>query len=86
MSDGHTDGWRRNYQPLVRDVTGRDVNINDAVFIAGREGDFVRGNVVEVDIANSTLVVITKSNSYITIDLPFHKDNRVPVCNKILRE
>ena len=82
LSDGHSDGYYSSRRvPVLKDVAGHDLYLNDPVWFANDNGDFVAGNLIEV--IEDSATVMTRSSSLISIY--FKIKSGIPSCNQILR-
>ena len=86
MSDGHNDRlrWAPPRQADVKDARGRDVLVNDLVWIADSEGALIRANVLDV-LPDGTISLMTKSNSLIEVFFK-PKSGTIPTCNHLLKD
>lgn len=85
MSDGHSDRWREQVRetPSIKDASGRACHLNDEIWAAGTDLSLFRANIVEIDLEQGLLLVMTKSNSM--VEIPFKLKNSTPTCNHIIR-
>jgi hypothetical protein len=85
MSDGHTEGWRRqNKTPDIKDAAGRDCFINDPVWCAADDCSLFKATIVDIDPVEGVIHLMTRSNSM--IEVYFKPKPTTPTCNHILRD
>ena len=85
MSDGHTDAARASKfykEPLLRDVSGREVYEDDLIWYAADDGSLIKANVLEV--TDYSVTVMTKTSQL--VELMFTSTGKhIPTCNFVLK-
>lgn len=83
MSDGHHDRFVRRGVD-IKDASGRDVLINDLVWISTDDGSLIRANIIDI-FPEGVVSLMTKSNCIVEVNFK-PKSGTVPTCNHLLKD